>query len=95
MSSADPATAASLSGSNGFATEGDFVRLLCTATAGNPEPVLKILRDGVEVESGPPPSVAHEFTVRASDDGAMFVCDATSDVGAATDSLTFVVKCML
>ena len=93
ISFTDPPSSVTLTGSNGFATEGDLIRLECAAIGGIPEPVLKILRDDVMVETDKPPSIIHEFTVQASDDGAKFDCDAGNVAGPAVASLTISVKC--
>ena len=84
----DKAESVAFTGSDGVVNAAQTVTITCTSVGGYPEPILKIIRDSIELHAGSSP-LSYEFTVVAADDGATYECDATNVAGTTSTSLTF------
>ena len=83
-----------ITGTDGNVHEEESINMTCTSTGGHPTPWLKIKRGGTVLKQGPgSSSISYTFGLSVADSGALYVCDATTDAGTISDSLTFSVRC--
>ena len=87
-----PPTSAAITGSDGSERTVQSITLRCTSTGGSPAPTLTFKKGGAILATGSSP-LDYSMVTAASDDGAVYVCEAQNGAGSVSDSVTFSLSC--